>query len=696
MKQWTIWVALVGLMVGLTNPVAGAPGAPASQAQVNAGTTPYLWVTPLTLTNWYTYMLGLGNFGASITNSGVGNVVSNAPSWLTTLQTTLVAPLDLGYGIGGTTAGIDAYAGLRVQPTAGAGCGYLFYDQGGNVFDNIWGQTNALSLGQNIGDATGNSLPFWQFWQWGDPGAAQGWTHIGYAGDAVTVYGIHGGSGGTLEDLPTAANEIAAAMPTPPFFMTTTWGTAVPGQNTNEIQVTNMIGGAAAAGIIAAVTNAGGQFWVHMDDSANFFNPHRDATAQNLLQINAAAFPDASNYVGVVHTNWGAKVLATLYTYPYPTNEVDEWGAAPSFGSGYPYTPALTPNSIDYDISKLYDFGLDGLRIADNRASVGGQQAYSRHVTDAVLYPLFLGNYTTGKIPYSLMVTNAGKGVTAPMATEMFAYAVGGVAPSLFKQANLIDHDVDVGYPWPGAYTNITLQTWRSMQNFRGIMQYEAQYRGPGHFGQASTSFSLQDFAVNDTRVILTCDAIAMAKVQFSYNVPSGTGLVAQRPNFVANATNAAFLQVLFDKTCQLPFNIYDNGWSNTSAWCRPLASGAFAVGLMNETAVFSNMTVNLGACRVPTNANYVVSDVWSNTSYVCSANTFTYTNVAPTNCALLVFRPAPQTYGQVPAVTFNWAQIPPYSATVTNYWVGNWTNGTVCAIYSNSASTYAIKQLAP
>lgn len=47
-------------------------------------------------------------------------------------------------------------------------------------------------------------------------------------------------------------------------------------------------------------------------------------------------------------------------------------------------------------------------------------------------------------------------------------------------------------------------------------------------------------------------------------------------------------------------------------------------------------------------------------------------------------------------AVYFNWAQIPPFSATATNYWVGNWTNGTVCAIYSNSATTYAIKQLAP
>lgn len=73
MKQWTIWVALVGLMVGLTNPVAGAPGAPASQAQVNAGTAPYLWVTPLTLTNWFTYMLGLGNLGSGGTASAIKN-----------------------------------------------------------------------------------------------------------------------------------------------------------------------------------------------------------------------------------------------------------------------------------------------------------------------------------------------------------------------------------------------------------------------------------------------------------------------------------------------------------------------------------------------------------------------------------------------------------------------------------------------
>jgi len=691
MKQWTIWVALVGLMVGLTNPVAGAPGAPASQAQVNAGTTPYLWVTPLTLTNWYTYMLGLGNFGASITNSGVGNVVSNAPSWLTTLQTTLNAPLDLGYGIGGTTAGIDAYAGLRVQPGNGTGNGYQFLDQGANNLLNIWGGVGSISLGQNLGDISGASMPFWQILQWGDP-VNGGWSHVGYQGCAISDYGIHGGNGGTLEDLPISAQEIATAMPTPPMFMTSTFAG---GMNTNEIQITNMIGNAALCGLIAAVTNNGGQFWVHLDDRANFFNVHRDGSAQNLLQVNTTGFPDGSNFVSMVHNYWGAYVMATMYSFPYPTNEVDMFGS-PSFGSGYPFFPALTPNSIDFDISKLYDFGLDGLRVADNLATVGGQQAYSRHVADALLYPVYLGNYTTGKVPYSLMVTNGGKGRLVPLATEMMGYSIGGVIPSMMKEANLIDHDVDVSYPFPGAQTNITWQTHRSMQNFRGLMQYEVPMRGPGHFGQATTSFNNTDMTLNEVRLALTCDAIALAKVQFSYNQVLGTGLGVQRPNFLLCVTNPAFLQVLFDKTCQLPYSVFDNGWSNTSAWCRPLGGGSFALSLVNETILFSNLTVNLGACRMPTNTTYLVTDVWSNLLYTVSSPTFTYTNVAPTNCALLVFRPAPQNYGQVPAAVFNWAQIPPYSATVTNYWVGNWTNGTVCAIYSNSASTYAIKQLAP
>ena len=50
----------------------------------------------------------------------------------------------------------------------------------------------------------------------------------------------------------------------------------------------------------------------------------------------------------------------------------------------------------------------------------------------------------------------------------------------------------------------------------------------------------------------------------------------------------------------------------------------------------------------------------------------------------------------QPSATSFNWAVIPYYSSSVTNYWIGTWTNGFLCAIYSNTASTYAIKQIAP
>jgi lysophospholipase L1-like esterase len=50
----------------------------------------------------------------------------------------------------------------------------------------------------------------------------------------------------------------------------------------------------------------------------------------------------------------------------------------------------------------------------------------------------------------------------------------------------------------------------------------------------------------------------------------------------------------------------------------------------------------------------------------------------------------------QPAAAGFNWSAIPVYSTTATNYWTGTWTNGTYCAIWSNTASSYVIKQLAP
>lgn len=66
---------------------------------------------------------------------------------------------------------------------------------------------------------------------------------------------------------------------------------------------------------------------------------------------------------------------------------------------------------------------------------------------------------------------------------------------------------------------------------------------------------------------------------------------------------------------------------------------------------------------------------------------TLTASNVVTTNGVVLI---------QPTAAAFNWGLIPPFSATATNWWVGTWTNGALCALYSNTATTYAIKQLAP
>lgn len=52
--------------------------------------------------------------------------------------------------------------------------------------------------------------------------------------------------------------------------------------------------------------------------------------------------------------------------------------------------------------------------------------------------------------------------------------------------------------------------------------------------------------------------------------------------------------------------------------------------------------------------------------------------------------------YFQTNATGFNWSNIPAYSATITNYWMGTWTNGTLVSVWSNTSSSYVIKQLAP
>lgn len=586
----------------------------------------------------------VGLTAAQIAANLPGSVVTNGSSpTFTHLFTSDSGTFEIGNGIGGANAAIDPFVGFRVQPPSGANNGYYFYNQGGSSQLSRYGTVNALSTGQNISDpVTGSHLPFWWDFGWGDPSA---WSYGGYNNIAVTREGIYGGDGSVLEGLPNERNEIGLAMPLPPFVLTSFFAAGI---NTNEVAITNMLAMCAASGLTAAITNSGGQLWVNLDDTTFFFNQHRDA--QGYLSINLTNFPDGSNFAAVVHS-YGANLIGTLYWYKYPTNEVD-YTAQGGFTVGYPGYPAMTPNSVDSDVSKIYDMGFDGLRVADIgiASATGAQMAYSRRVLDADLNPLSLGAF---KLAYGTRTVDGGKGMTKPIALEMLTTRIGYTTPSLYKQCNLVDHDAS-GFP---GYISSSINEVAWMQNWRGSFNYEIPFRGPGHYGQAATSFITgtvpEDLSLGDTRLALTMDSIGLAKVMFGFqntNVP----LTTIMPNFVSQATNAAFLGVLFDSLCQPPVKIFDNGPTNTSAWCRPLNNGAVALALVNESANPTNITFNLASCGLDTSKQYAALDVWSNLTYVAGAS-YTYSNVPALSAALVKIYPAALTN----YMPWTWTPIP-------------------------------------
>ena len=603
---------------------------------------------PNPLNQYYT----MAQVNALVTGGG-GNATNNANTGtlfpLLTVsnvnQTTVI-----GAGIGTTNAAVDGYGGLRIQPTAGATAAYYWLNGGGANLPalNRFGASANVVAGQNLADAaTGFILPFWQTLAWGDPA---NWSHGGFGGDAVTEEAIYGGDGSVLENLPIERAELAPAMPTPPFFLTTYAGQHI---NTNELAVTNMLAALSISGLTAMVTNAGGQIWVQMDDQTLFFNQHRDAAGQ--LNINLTNFPDGSNFAAVVH-GYGAKLMVTLYYEPYPTNEVDVWGGGKSVG--YPGCPAMTPNTVDVDVSKLYDFGVDGLRVADDNATAGAEMAFARHVADAVLNPQNLGAGPSQKVPYGGTTAAAGKAAALPLAVEALVLKTGYAVSGMYKQVNLLDHD---GSGFPGYVVNPLFEA-QVMQNWRGMYLYEMPLRGPGHFGQASTSFFPADISLGDTRLGLTLDAVGLAKVEFGFtNGAVGTSLAAILPNFTATATNAGFLQALLNKQCSPPFKLWDQGITNLSAWCKPLSGGAFAVALVNESQTITNMVVTNLACGANVQQSYAYYDCWSNVTYTAAANptqvtkgTFLYSNVPALSAVLLLMTPTNYFAGNAGGLTNN------------------------------------------
>ncbi len=93
------------------------------------------------------------------------------------------------------------------------------------------------------------------------------------------------------------------------------------------------------------------------------------------------------------------------------------------------------------------------------------------------------------------------------------------------------------------------------------------------------------------------------------------------------------------------------------------------------------------GVWLINTNVNnqtLCITNVASHASYQLATNGgFTL----PTGGGVIFTQPT--------AASFNWPEVPAYSATQTNSWVGLWTNGQISVVYSNTSSSYLVKPMA-
>lgn len=579
----------------------------------------------LTSSAFAQYGSGTGGYGSvavtAQTIAAAGGVTNGSVSSFSSLTTTLNASGQIGNGIGGSGSAIDWFGGIRTQPSSGGQ--YDFLTPGGVNALDIYGatQTIPLSFNRNLGN-------IWEFPLWADPVNKQ---NSGFQAVAIGIYGRHGGYGSTLEGLPGDSKGITPAMPLPPLIIDAYTGE---GNNTNELAITNLLTLAANSGLIAAYTNGGGQVWLHLDDNTKYWNANRDANGY--LSINTNNFPDGTNFANVVHS-YGVKLMVTEYWYPYPTNQVNVNFSG--ITAGYPAMPAMTPNKVHVDISKMYDCGLDGLRLSDTGAGSGPSGPYFdsvRSVNENILNPYTFGG-VSAMFPYGYVNGSFGKARTTPLALEILTLSLGDTPNEIQGSANIIDHDTGTFNGYISSTTNII--AW--MSRWRATMQYEIPLRGTGHYGEAMNQFTEQsgDMSVNDTRTCLTFNALGDAKTYFTLT-STNSSLASRLPNFLANATNAAMISVQVDPLCSIPFKVYDNGATNISVWCKPLVGGSVAVGLVNETAVSSNITFTLSSLQLDNSKSYAALDIWSNVTFSVG-NTITYTNAPAQSVAFLKIFPA-------------------------------------------------------
>jgi hypothetical protein len=179
--------------------------------------------------------------------------------------------------------------------------------------------------------------------------------------------------------------------------------------------------------------------------------------------------------------------------------------------------------------------------------------------------------------------------------------------------------------------------------------------------------------------------------------------------------TNTTMLNL--DATRGVPQLVWsDIAGTNASVqvWKKQINPSTWELDFWNRTAAnVQNLSFTANQLGLP-NALFQNTELFQMTNYTWTGTlAVTLTNAQShfVLCTLLPANPFPYVVNytnqanqyvgtftaiQTTAALFNWALIPLFSAIKTNYYVGPWTNGTYDAIYSNTASTYAIKQLAP
>ncbi|MDE2100806.1 MAG: hypothetical protein KGL39_26405 [Patescibacteria group bacterium] len=598
-------------------------------SQITSGTVPLARLDPLVITNRES---GVSLDGLTASNSTYG---------------------DLSFNKNTTSGGaqVDSFNALRLMTPHNKSL--LFYDtQGSGAVTSYMlanGTTGPNLFGfRTLGGYAGN---FFQF---------NMWDNAGVNGDAkwfqtpVTTYSyLNGGSASTLEDLPIEAKEIENAMPVPPIVFSTWFGNST--YNTNEVAVTNICAQLESMGFVSAITNAGGEAWLHMDSNTELFNTTR---TMGYLTVNSNNFPDGEN-IGSVINGYGLKMMPTLYFYKYPTNNI----VLTDLGLN---TPATPPNYVGNDISELYAVGASGIRWADSGSNPGNYNMFCRKIAENILLPRKKGglNY-----PFSEATTAGGLGLSRPMANEFLFQTLGMVPSGCYRQVNIVSWDADLNFPGSLYGSGQLCMDW--MSEFRAQYLYEAQFRGKGHYGHPPAYLIPDAPSLNIAQWFLTISAIGLSEIQIAMNGDTSTNIFSSQTNLLTQVTNSTLLQVQFDQNCGRPYKIFDNGPTNTSGWYREMVNGQRAVALFNESASTTNIMVDFSAINSPFGKFNVVSAWDTNKEIGTFSGSFTYTNVPARTCELLLFKPVMELQNELVLMRTNLVStnlsITPFSVTLTN-----------------------------